>query len=592
MAQTQKKSRKNKKIDQALKSFEKVFLAADPDSSQISRWNETKTQIESGIDEIIATADSPYISKKVTLPLILIATPEIVYLPRNMGSLANVITTGDGGGLADISAALVGELDRQGLNVHVTLPEYQTLFKELSHITKSEYEAIRNQVKDTTRIHPIVDDIFKVATRVYDDRKSGVDQVNLRRATAFMRGVNSRLLPRLKAQNRHLLVHCNDWMTGLIPPAAKSMRIRSLMTFHNVFTTHQKPSGLRKHSIDIKPFWKHLILDDKAAPDYKTYRRIVKLDPYVDFMNSGLYAADAINTVSPTFLKEMVEGYFEEHDIMSETMRDIVISRNKEKCARGILNAPASAADPRRDPYLVQKYWFEKVEKCEVNDVAHGKMKNRRQLQKELGLHESGYGPIFFWPSRIARPQKGFELLLSILPHAVGSYYHDNLQIAVIANGEQELVEQIKQYERDFPGRVSYRPFDRRLSQLGIAGSDFVLMPSLYEPCGTPQVVGQLYGTPPVVRKTGGLADTVKHLSYNGIDGSGFVFEEYNEDGLLFGMDQAIKFYRREKSFKVHVLERIMKECVQKFNIKNTAKQYIEMYEEVFNKSGRKIPVK
>jgi glycogen synthase len=307
-------------------------------------------------------------------------------------------------------------------------------------------------------------------------------------------------------------------------------------------------------------------------------------------MNSGLHAADFINTVSRTFLKELVEGYFYEHDIMSDLMRNIIIRRHKEACAVGIRNAPPALSDPRKDPSLTENYWFEPVS-GEFTDIKTGKSANKAAVQQALDLNMDPDAPLLFWPSRIARPQKGFELLLDIVPHLINTYAHDKLQIGVVANGEQELITRIKKLQSEFQGRVSYRSFDRDLSQQGMAGADFILMPSLYEPCGTPQVVGQLYGSPPIVRKTGGLADTVHHLSHNGIDGSGFVFEEYNCDGFLFAIKEAIDFHRKAPSFKLNVLTRIMREAEQKFSIRETARKYVEVYEEVFDRAGQSVKV-
>ncbi len=574
-----------------LDRFEITFAAQSPPIKTIASWQETKSKLKSGIQQIIDAAQPPQLLYKHSLPVILIATPEIVYLPKNMGSLADVVTTGDGGGLADISAALVSELDLLGVNVHVTLPEYQNLFQELAHITNKEYETLRGSIQDQNRIYPITDDIFKIAQKVYDDKSAGLENINLMRANAFMRGIISRLFPLLKAQYKHILVHCNDWMTGLIPAAAKSVRIRSLMTFHNVFTWHQSPSSLRANSIDIGDFWRHLIIGDKPGTSYKSFSQILASDKRVDLMNSGLHAADFINTVSRTFLKEMVEGYFKEHNIMSNLMRQIIIRRNQEERAVGIRNAPPAISDPRNDPALVKKYWIEKNAKEGWVALKEGKEANKAVFQKEMNLEPDPLAPLFYWPSRIARPQKGFELLLTVIPELMKHYQADRLQVAVAANGEQDLIARIRKFQEDFPGRISYRPFDREVSQRGMAGCDFVLMPSLYEPCGTPQVVGQLYGSPPVVRKTGGLADSVEHLSHNGIDGSGFVFEEYNAEGLLYGIDEAVGFYRRDPEFKIRVLSRIAGEAVQKFSIRETAKKYIDVYEEIFRRSGHPVKV-
>jgi glycogen synthase len=283
-------------VEQSLADYEKRYVIGTSPGQEESWENIKKSLIE-----IIETSKSPYISRKFELPVILIATPEIVSLPQNMGNLANIIKTGDGGGLADISASLVTELDRQGVNVHVTLPEYQYLFSTQALIRHEAYEKLRIQIDDTSRIHLVTDDMFTGATQVYDDIYTGLDKIDLRKANAFQRGILSRTFKVLKRQHEHILVHCNDWMTGLIPAAAKIQGIKSLMTFHNIFTQYQWPKGLQKHSIDIGPFWKFLYF--RRHPDiYGSYRENY-VNNEVDFMTSGLFASDYINTVSPTFLE-------------------------------------------------------------------------------------------------------------------------------------------------------------------------------------------------------------------------------------------------------------------------------------------------
>jgi len=519
-------------------------------------------------------------------PTILIVTPEIVSLPPNMGNLAHVITTGDGGGLADISGSLVAELDRQGVNVHVVLPEYQTLFEIYSEISHEEYEELKMKMRAGERIHLVSDGMFDGAERVYGDSSMWLDKIELRRATAFMRGI-LRILPFIKAKNPNLLVHCNDWMTGLIPAAAKSHGIKSLMTFHNIFTQLQWPKGLQNHGIDIEPFWHNLYFRD--CPDkYYSYQGNYQNND-VDFMTSGLYAADYINTVSPTFLKEIVEGYFMEHNIIPGSMRDMVKRRYYEGAAAGILNAPSKTADPRIDGYLDQKYWYEPNESQGIADVAEGKRINKQNFQRELGLEQDTNIPLFFWPSRIARPQKGFDLLMGVIES--GLLYRYNMQVAVVASGDMGLINWVERLQHSFPGKLSYRPFSRKLNQLGKAAADFLLMPSLYEPCGIPQVEAPRYGTLPVVRRTGGLADTVQHLSLNGLMGNGFVFDDFIPAGLEFGISEAMFYYKKKDDFKKAVIRRIMKESFENFNIEKTAKQYISVYENIFRKDNPRLKV-
>ena len=541
-----------------------------------SEWKKLKGKIE----EMLQAEKAPYISKNLELPIILLATPEIVSLPPNMGNLANHITTGDGGGLADISAALVAELDRQGINVHVALPEYRNLFFEYGHISPHDYD----EMYEENRIHLISDGILGNAKKVYGDASKGLDNIDLRRADAFMRGVIYRVLTNFKSKK--VLVHCNDWMTGLIPAAAKKRGIRSLMTFHNIFTYHQTPKMLYEQGIDVEPFWKDLFF--RKAPDqFGSYEDNYE-ENEVDFMLSGLKAADFINTVSPTFLKEVVENYFFEHEIIPQDMHEIIQLRYFQGLAAGILNAPSLKADAEKDPLIPVKYGLKPKDDCV--SIFEGKRRNKISFQKEMGLQVDRHIPLFLWPSRIASPQKGFELLLEIIPGLMDHYGRDNIQIAVVANGDPRLISLFQHLAQYFPG-LSYRKFDRALSQMGKAGSDFLLMPSLYEPCGTPQVEGPRYATLPIVRRTGGLADTVEHLSHDGLIGNGFVFEDFIGSGLWFGVTQALDFYWRGEAFRDFVHKRVMRESFERFNIYNTAKNYIEIYQEIFDRHDSGVSV-
>ncbi|MFP4111993.1 MAG: glycogen synthase [Candidatus Woesearchaeota archaeon] len=564
-------------IVEDMQEFEKKYISKD-NEQEMGDW----TRLKSGLEDILKERKSPYQHKGIGLPVILLATPEIVGLPKNMGNLANIITTGDGGGLADISAALVAELDKQGLNVHVTLPEYKNIYRAFADISHSEYEKIRHDISDTARIHLISDDMFSSARKVY----SKDEHQNLKNAAAFMRGINTRVLPQLNAKNDHVLVHCNDWMTGLVPAAAKEMGVKSLMTFHNIFTQYMTPERLYDLGIDVEPYWSNLYFQEH--PDYRegTFEGNYYTNP-VDLTTTGLHAADFINTVSPTFLKEIVNGYFMEHNIIPDNMREVITTRQSLGDAKGILNAPVETADPRTDPLIPQRFWYEQNG---IPDVSIGKRINKEQFQKNMELENNLENPIFFWPSRIAYPQKGFDILLSAVPEIIHKY--PSAQIAVVANGNSDLIREFKKLEKIFPGKIAYKPFTRALSQTGKAASDFIMMPSLYEPCGTPQVEGPRYGTLPIVRTTGGLADTVNSLSGNGLIGNGFKFDDFDKDGFMYGITEAMRFYEKSPEFRDMVKKRIMKESFAKFNIENTAKNYIDVYETILRRDNPDIRVR
>ena len=121
--------------------------------------------------------------------------------------------------------------------------------------------------------------------------------------------------------------------------------------------------------------------------------------------------------------------------------------------------------------------------------------------------------------------------------------------------------------------------FDEELSHLGFAASDFMLMPSRFEPCGLPQMTCQYYGSLPVAHDTGGLHDTVEHLTEDGKYGNGFLFRDYDAGGLRWGIDEAMRFYNRSEGFRKGVISRVMKEARSRFNHDVTAQEYIRIYE-------------
>ena len=555
-------------LQSAVDRFEKSLETLSPERPElVADWKE----LRSGLDEILEERSPPGISRHLELPMILVATPEIVSLPEHMGNLSNFIRTGDGGGLADISAAVVTELYQRGVNVHVTLPHYRNLFASLGKISDEEYRAMIRGVQEVQRIHFIEYGLFDGAKQVYEER-SQLDRLMVRRAVAFQEGILYRLLPTLRIRNDQILVHCNDWMTGLLPSAARSRGIPSLITCHNIFTALETPQALYEQGVEVDPFLEHLYFE--RHPDSFSSAEMNYRQNRVDFLTSGLFAATRINTVSPTFLREIAKDAFAGFNLIPEPVRRVITSRFEEGAASGILNAPMPTADPRVDPLIHRKY--------DVRHMVSGKQVNKLWFQDQIKLHIEPKAPLFFWPHRLVSPQKGVELMLAAIPYIITE--SSAAQFAIVANGQLDHVNACKRLMNAFPGRVAYHSFSRELSQLGKAGSDFILCPSLYEPCGIPQVEGPRYGTLPIVRKTGGLADTVEPLTAS--KGNGFVFREYQVAGLVEGIREALAFYARPLRTRASILRRIMVESSQRFTIARTVDQYIDLYQEIL---GQKV---
>jgi glycogen synthase len=187
--------------------------------------------------------------------------------------------------------------------------------------------------------------------------------------------------------------------------------------------------------------------------------------------------------------------------------------------------------------------------------------------------------PLFFWPHRLDPVQKGCQLLSDLMYEIVHRYWDSGLQIAIVANGSYQKVFRDIIAHHNFYERVMVCDFDEELSHLGFAASDFMLMPSRFEPCGLPQMACQYYGRLPVAHDTGGLHDTVERLAEDGCSGNGFVFRDYDHGGLLWGVDEAMRFFAKDPQWKNGVISRVIDEAKVRFNHDVTAQEYIRIYE-------------
>jgi ADP-glucose type glycogen/starch synthase len=491
-----------------------------------------------------------------TRPRILIVTPEITYLPSGMGNYTQRMSA-KAGGLADVSASLVSALFELGADVHVALPNYRRMFQ--GDVFSFHEKQLRTyyEVLPNAHIHLAEDRIFYYREQVY----SGYTEESTKIAMVFQREVINHIIPNARPD----LIHCNDWMTGLIPGMARRRGIKSLFTVHNIHTQRVRLPEIEDSGIDAAEFW-HNLYYDGLPYNYEHARNTMP----VDLLTSGIFSAHFINTVSPRFLWEIVEGW---HPMVPDSVRTELRHKYYAGCAKGILNAPDVSYDPETDPCIEKQYHF--------IDVIEGKKANKLALQRELNLTENPKAPLFFWPSRLDPVQKGPQLLSDILQRLVSDYWDDDLQLAVIANGpHQKYFHQIVR-EFGLQERVAIVDFDERLSRLGYAGSDFMFMPSLFEPCGLPQMTAPIYGSLPIVHATGGLYDTINHLDVQNGTGNGFRFDHYDPSSLRWATDQAMQFYRLPLEVKEEHLRRVMRESQQRFNHEEVAEQYIAMYEEM-----------
>jgi len=486
-------------------------------------------------------------------PRVLICTPEITELPEGMGNAAHYIRA-KGGGLGDISAGLIQHLHTNArFELHVVLPRYDAKIRDLARITYREIDAM-GRVLGRQGVHLVTDSAFSSLTEVYGEQEANP---RIRRAEAFQRYIINDLMPRLEPD----VVHCNDWMTGLVPAAARAAGIKSLFTLHNVFTEHAPCIDIDRSGIDVRRITEFLYFKDFPVNTAENWRA-----NGVDFTATGILAADIVNTVSPTFLEEMVSGQF--GDLVPAGVAHAMRQKHAAGRTLGILNAPGDSDDPRINPHVVP---------YDVADVIEGKRVNKDRFQKEMGLRLEPEAPLFFWPSRLYA-QKGPELLAAIASACVRRH---GLQIALVASGDRSVEAVFRRLAATSDGRIAHRPFRDDLSMRGLAGADFVLMPSLYEPCGLPQMMGPRFGTPAVARATGGLKDTVTPLDADRASGNGFVFAAHTSGGLAAAIAEAVRFYREPETLRRATLQRIMRDSLERFTLANTARSYVEIYEKL-----------
>lgn len=279
------------------------------------------------------------------------------------------------------------------------------------------------------------------------------------------------------------------------------------------------------------------------------------------FMKAGLVMADALTTVSPTYAREIQTPAFGER-------MDGVLRRRAESLT-GIANGiDVDIWNPATDPHLALSY--------DATSVVAGKRANKAALQRRLGLVEAEDVPLLGLIGRLAW-QKGTDLVLQAAPWIE----EHGIAIAMVGSGDRASEQAFADWTRRLPGQVAARiGYDESLAHLIEAGADFFLMPSRYEPCGLNQMYSQRYGTVPVVRRTGGLADTVVDASAASLaDGTatGVLFDYADVSGVTWGLTRALELMRDPQVW----LELQLAAMRQDFSWVRAASEYVTLYERV-----------
>jgi starch synthase len=430
------------------------------------------------------------------------------------------------GGLGDVSAALPVALATLGVDARVLLPGYRQVLAQLPdcrEIARFAASAdlpgsrlLQGQMASGVPLFALdCPELYDRPGGPYQD-EAGSDWTD----NALRFGLLSRVAALLGSAGSPLdwqpqVVHCNEWQTGLVPAYlryAPGARAATVQTIHNLaFQGIFEPELVAALGLPPECF----------SPDGVEYYG------KLSFLKAGLQFADAITTVSPGYALEI------QSESLGFGLQGLLADR--KDCLYGILNGIDTGLwNPATDPLIACHY---------AADTLAAKAGNKSALQQRLGLAPSPKVPLFAVVSRLTA-QKGLDWLLEIAPQLLAL----PAQLAILGGGDAQLERGFLALAQDHAGQVSTTiGFDEALAHLIEAGADAFLMPSRFEPCGMNQMYSQRYGTPPIVRATGGLADTVVDCTAATLaDGSasGFVFQEASAEALLATVERAARAWR------------------------------------------------
>jgi starch synthase len=446
------------------------------------------------------------------------------------------------GGLADVTSSLAIALHDLGHELCLILPRYGSIRIPVQDVPRgnfvvsfmghSEQVALKmTRLKNRVPVYLVENDDYFGTKEIYT-------QDELKRFLFFSLNIPA-IISQLDL--RPDIIHCHDWHTALTPLWLRKakMEVPCVFTIHNL---------AYQGSVDQQFF-----LDSGLSSLWQEYIPVSAPKPSLNFMSQGILLADIVTTVSPTYASEILTPQY------GEGLEQLLNYRRNE--LYGIVNGiDYDEYNPAIDPYLERNYDATTVER---------KVTNKLALQRKSGLPQNSEIPLFGMVSRLDE-QKGIDLLLQ----ALGPFITETrAQLAILGEGREHYHKSLAETALKYPERLAVIiARDEQLARLIYAGSDVFLMPSHFEPCGLGQMIAMRYGAIPVVRHTGGLADTVKDMAEG--NGNGFVFQNYT----LLEMLEAIK--RAEESFYHRQEWQNLVRCNMQldFSWKASARKYEDIY--------------
>lgn len=455
------------------------------------------------------------------------------------------------GGLADVVGTLPKALKKLGIDARVITP-YHHCIKEkygdkVEHMFyfysrmgwRNAYVGLEKLVLDDITIY-LIDNEQYFGDAIYRGGNAEGEQYSF-----FCRAVLD-VIPNLDFSVD--IIHCNDWHTAMMPMLAHTQyrgwvqdKIKYLLTIHNI-----KFQG--RYSFDF--------VQDLLEVDSSYYTsEYLEQDGCANYLKAGCVFADRINTVSPSYAREILSPEY------SEGLDGILNARSGQ--LTGILNGiDTKVFNPTKDPALPARY-----------DRGHlkGKAQCKAALQEQMGLEVRPDVPIFAMVTRMTA-QKGFDLVACVLDDLMS---REDMQFMLLGSGEERFENFMRGAESRYRGKVcSYIGYNEDLAHLVYAGSDFFLMPSRFEPCGLSQMIAMRYGCIPIVRETGGLKDSVRPYNRFTGEGTGFTFANFDAWEMRDTIRSALSCYRNEE-----IMHGLINYAMQEnFSFDNSAEEYARHY--------------
>ncbi len=460
------------------------------------------------------------------------------------------------GGLADVSGSLPKALAELGVDVRLIMPNYRAIktteeiyYKSTVRVNNTDVNILETRLPGTQVIVWLVDypEFFDFPGNPYVDEQGNAWANTAERFALFCRIAVEVAMNRSYLEWTPDIIHCNDWQSGLVPAllSLEASRPATVFTIHNMAYQGIFPKTTEASLNLPKSLWN---------PDG------IEFNDMLSFIKGGLAYADRITTVSPTYAQEIQTADF-------GYGLEGLLSHRKEVLT-GIINGiDANQWNPETDAYISERYNISTLNKKQLNKTA---LQNKHSLPVDNSI------PVIALVSRLVE-QKGIDLVLECLPEMLTL----PLQFFLLGNGNKSFEQQLSLFAETYPDKIAITiGYDEAMAHLLEAGADIFLMPSRFEPCGLNQLYSQRYATVPIVRKTGGLADTVvdtlpETLSKN--TATGFVFNEATSGALMETIKRALIVYSQPKTWKQLQTTGMKKD----YSWTKSAKEYMALYEQL-----------